>query len=245
MTDPDDLYTTVWPDYFEVQARDLFWYERLWGVLLDQLEKRSHHRRRSLLEFGSGPGFLLRYAKRRGWAPIGVEPSGVARTYSRALGSIALDAAPGIEFYAGIATEVLEHVVDAKATLATWRDALVPGGLLALSVPNDNNPLQRLFGRRLAPRAGDRGGLQGCEDPDRPWIHHTHLHYFNPTSLHALVEDAGFKVVWQRTSFPVEPLLVLPIPRKMAWKLSRIWPAPPLLWRWNLGRHVLLVAQKV
>jgi SAM-dependent methyltransferase len=225
VSDPDDLYTTVWPDYCETQRRDLFWYERLWGVLLDQLEMRASGR--WLVEFGSGPGFLLAQAERRGFHARGVEPSAAARRHARTLGVFSAEVSRN-SMDAAIATEVLEHVEDPNAELRRWRGALVDGGFLALSVPNDNNPLQRLFWGK-----------------SKPWIHHTHLHYFNPKSLKALVESAGFEVVWQCTSFPVELLLVLPIPRKWAWKLSRIWPAPPLLWRFGIGRHCLLVAKKV
>ena len=128
---------------------------------------------------------------------------------------------------AAIATEVLEHIEDPHAALKRWRSLLLDGGHLALSVPNDNNPLQRLFWGKK-----------------KPWIHHTHKHYFNRRSLRALVASCGFEVVWERASFPVELLLVLPIPRKWAWKLSRLWPAPPFLWRLHIGRHLLMVARK-
>jgi len=225
-TDADALYTSVHPDYFETQRRDLFWYERLWGVLLGELERLGTNR--WLIEFGSGPGFLLAQARRRGWLAIGIEPSAVAREHAGRLGVMTYEGGSVRGgFHAAIATEVLEHVDDPTTTLLEWREALVSGGYLALSVPNDNNPLQRLFWSQK-----------------KPWFHHTHKSYFNPKSLKALVESSGFEVVWQRTSFPVEILLVLPIPRHWAWKLSRVWPAPPLLWRWGIGRHVLLVARK-
>lgn len=230
----DDLYLKVHPDYFSTQRKDLFWYERLWGVLLAQLEKRVGGR--MLIEFGSGPGFMLKLAQRRGWDAYGEEPSAVARAHTKRIG--ATSAEPGFWVWqsdAGIATEVLEHVEDPLATLIQWRDAIVQGGFLALSVPNDGNPLQRLFGKRISPDG----------KTPRWWIHPTHKSHFNHRSLRELLEMASFKVVWQRTSFPVELLLVIPgIPRKWAWKLSRVWPAPPLLWRWGVGRHCLVIAKK-
>jgi SAM-dependent methyltransferase len=222
---PDDFYTVTHPDYFETQKKDLWFYCRLWSVLLRQLERSTHAR--FLQEFGSGPGFLLKLAERRGWLAYGVEPSGRAREHAQDLGCLCGDT-PLKNFDAAIATEVLEHVDDPYDTLRLWRAHLAPGGLLALSVPNDNNPLQRLLWGR-----------------SRPWVHHTHISYFNPRTLRLLVEEAGFMVIWQQTSFPVELLLILPIPRKWAWKLSRLWPAPPLLWRLHIGRHCLLVARKV
>jgi len=243
VTDTLDVYE-VWPDYFEVQRRGLWYYERLWAVLLRELERRTTGRR--LTEFGSGPGFLLKLAERRIWDARGIEPSLVARAHAEAMGCLCLDKPPYLwTDDAIISTEVLEHVIDPLATLKEWSEVLFDGGLLALSVPNDNNPLQRLFGRLLAPRGNERGGLLQCGDRSRPWVHPTHLHYFNPKSLKALVESAGFEVVWQRTSFPVELLMVLPIPRRWAWKLSRLWPAPPFLWRFHVGRHCLLVARKI
>jgi len=245
----DRLYTDVWPDYFETQRRDLWYYERLWLVLLRQLETRTPIR--VLTDFGSGPGFLLKLAQRRFWSTLGIEPSKLAREHASSIGVSSVSPMTAANFpmafgtcEAGIATEVLEHCDDAEAALREWRGYIRSGGHLALSVPNDNNPLQRLFGRLLAPRKSDSGGLIQCEDRSRPWIHHTHKHYFNLKSLRELLERCGFEVVWQRTSFPVELLLVLPIPRKWAWKLSRLWPAPPFLWRLHIGRHCLVVARK-
>src|SRR5688572_16791472 len=229
VSEADKLYTEVHPDYFAVQRRDLWFYERLWRVLLGQLEKRPR-KMPTLIEFGSGPGFLMKLAERRGWHAFGEEPSDVARRHAEGLGltgCVPLGHFKFSEFGAAIATEVLEHLEDPCAALKRWGSLLPNGGHLVLSVPNDNNPLQRLFWGR-----------------SKPWIHHTHKHYFNPRSLRELVQSAGFEVVWQRTSFPVELLLVLPIPRKWAWKLSRLWPAPPLLWRLHIGRHCLLVARK-
>lgn len=232
--DPDYLYKVCWPDYFETQRKDLWYYERLWSVLLRQLEKR--HPYRSLIEFGSGPGFLLQLAGRRGWDAVGEEPSQVARDHARSLGVTSADLGFWLcQQSAAIATEVLEHVDNPYQELQKWREAIIPGGFLSLSAPNDNNPLQRLFGKWISP---DR-------KTPKHWIHPTHKSYFNPRSLKQLVESCGFEVVWQRTSFPVEILLAIPfLPRKWSWKLSRLWPAPPFLWRLGLGRHCLLVAAR-
>jgi SAM-dependent methyltransferase len=227
VSDADELYSVVWPSYFETQRRDLWFYRRLWAVLLRELEKRQE--KGFLIEFGSGPGFLLKQADDRGWIARGEEPSELARTHAESLGATSGPLGHWVSLAdAAIATEVLEHMDDPAVTLRSWWTRLSVGAHLALSVPNDNNPLQRLFWGKK-----------------KPWLHHTHKSYFNPKSLRALVEACGFRVVWQRTSFPVELLLVLPMPRKWAWKLSRLWPAPPLLWRFGIGRHCLLIARKV
>lgn len=225
----DDLFTKVHPDYFEVQRRDLWHYERLWWVLL----RRLGPPRGRLLDFGSGPGFLLAYAAKLGWNAAGEEPSRVARYHADGLRCYSLqDASPLAPYAACISTETLEHLDSPKAELERIWSLLESGGKLAISVPNDGdggrgNPLQRLFWGKT-----------------KPWLHHTHKHYWSPKTIRQLVESAGFEVVWQGTSFPVELLLILPIPRHLAWKLSRLWPAPPLLWRLGIGRHCLLVAVK-
>lgn len=226
----DKFYTEVWPDYMQRQMADIWWYERLWSVLLDRLGKP---RGGLLVDWGSGPGLLLNLAQRRGWSVWGIEPSPSARAMadSIGIGSSHPDAIAdwhSTKADAIISTETLEHVQDPAAELRKMASILTSGGLIAISVPNDNNPLQRLFWGK-----------------SKPWVHHTHLSYFNPRSLREKVEQAGFEVVWQRTSFPVELLLVLPIRRKLAWKLSRLWPAPPLLWRFGIGRHCLMIARKV
>lgn len=226
----DTFYTETWPDYVTTQRKDLFWYRRLWAVLLEQLELRIPEKeKRHLLDFGSGPGFLLQQATERGWCCEGLEPSAVARYHARQvwIHSSAIPKGPLGRFTAVISTETLEHIDDVDAALQSMHAWLGPQGYLALSVPNDENPLQRLFWPWK-----------------KPWRHHTHKHYFNPDSLKRKVEANGFVVEWERTSFPVELFLILPIPRKWAWKLSRVWPAPPFLWRLRIGRHCLLVARK-
>lgn len=226
----DAFHTETWPTYAEDQRKDLFWYERLWGVLLNRLENQSTPNTMGLglLDYGCGPGFLVALAHRRGWPASGYDPSAKARADALDINNIKVLPEPDFRTFYGcvVMTEVLEHIQNPEHALHEAWKLLAHNGLLAISVPNDDNPLQ------------SSGAKQ-------PWVHDSHLHYLNPKSLRRLVENAGFDVTWQGSSFPVEVLLAIPfMPRKWAWKLSRLWPAPPVLWRFNIGRHALLVARK-
>ena len=104
-----------------------------------------------LLDVGCGEGTFVAYARGRGFDAWGVDFSRTsveagARRYGLTtlrVGAIEALRAAGPGFQAVTAFEVLEHVESPVTLLRTMRDALLPGGDLALSVPNrDRWPLQ-------------------------------------------------------------------------------------------------------
>jgi 2-polyprenyl-3-methyl-5-hydroxy-6-metoxy-1,4-benzoquinol methylase len=87
--------------------------------------------------------------------------------------------------YDGIVlSDVLEHVVEPRATLATCHELLRPGGWICVSVPD--------FSERRARAVFD--ALRRGEAVTRevnPW---EHLNYFSPETLSAMLTRAGFAV---------------------------------------------------
>ena len=107
-----------------------------------------------LLDVGCGRGDLGAYLIARGWTVTGIEPAANAAEAARARG---LDARRGtlddVELEAGaydaaVFRHSLEHVTDPVGALRRVREALRPGGLVLISVPNFGCWQRRRFGSR-------------------------------------------------------------------------------------------------
>lgn len=106
---------------------------------------------RELLEVGSGMGFLLDEAVRRGYSVRGLE---VNRWEVEALCRRGLDVRastledaglPDQSFDVVCMSHVLEHVPNLRQFLTEVRRVLRPGGILAVSQPHYNAPLPRIL----------------------------------------------------------------------------------------------------
>ena len=104
----------------------------------------------SLIDIGCGGGLLCEPMTRLGAEVTGIDAAArnipVAAAHARQSG-LAIDyrhttaeavAAEGARFDVVLAMEVIEHVADPAAFLATCRDLLKPGGLIVLSTLNRN-----------------------------------------------------------------------------------------------------------
>ncbi|MBY5161778.1 class I SAM-dependent methyltransferase [Salsipaludibacter albus] len=143
-----------------------------------------------LLEVGCAYGLFAARALARGWdvAAMDVSAAGVAATSAR-LGIDVhhglLDDAPFApsSFDVVAAWDVLEHVPDPGVFLARVHDLLVPGGTVALSLPNVASlPARSLRTRWWTLR------------PDE------HIWHFSPETLAATLADAGFTRIALTTS---------------------------------------------
>lgn len=141
----------------------------------------------SILEIGSGCGYLLRAAKRKYINILGVEPSKIEY-------DISVNVAPDVKiindffspelglkgkFSAFVATMVFEHIPDVAAVMKYAYDLLINDGVGFITVPN-----------------GQRTFSGGCYYD----IYPQHLHYFSIISLAKLAAGAGFEIVFVRES---------------------------------------------
>ncbi|MBI3726151.1 class I SAM-dependent methyltransferase [bacterium] len=142
-----------------------------------------------LLEVGCGGGNFLEAAQAAGFRASGIEPSTDAVRFVRARGLDAtegsLDTAPlGEASFDAIAlVQTLEHLPAPRKALERVRSLLVPGGLVAIEVPNVENAFTT-WSRRL----GRADGTRTLEPGD-------HYSYFSARSLGVALERAGLAVV--------------------------------------------------
>jgi SAM-dependent methyltransferase len=145
-----------------------------------------------LLDVGSARGTFLALAQRAGWRAEGVELSHRHVMAARARGLTVHEGdvataplAPG-SYSAITMWDVLEHVVDPRAALATARRLLAPGGVL-LVFTIDSTSLFNLAGDALFRLSGGRAvrQLELLYDARHNW-------YFTPAALTRLLAGAGF-----------------------------------------------------
>ena len=140
----------------------------------------------ALLELGSGRGFFLDATRRRGFVPLGVEPS--PDLAERAAGQFGVEVKQGFldevdlsgrRFASICMFHVLEHVEEPIALLCQLAELLAGPGLVVLEVPNIASAMARR-------RAEGWGAVQ----PDN-----LHVAQFTPSTLRSAVERAGFETV--------------------------------------------------
>jgi glycosyltransferase involved in cell wall biosynthesis/2-polyprenyl-3-methyl-5-hydroxy-6-metoxy-1,4-benzoquinol methylase len=142
---------------------------------------------RRLLEVGSNVGLFLSVARDQGWDVRGIEPSkwAVEQGVTRFGVNLRRGVIEELDEQARSADvvvmlDVLEHVSDPLGALKTLRSVVEDEGLLVLSTVN----LSGLHAR--------------VRDGNWPWFIRSHLHYFSPETLHAMLALAGFKMVqWE------------------------------------------------
>ncbi len=141
-------------------------------------------RGRRLLEIGANVGLFLSVAEKHGWEARGVEPSAWAVQQGREQFGVnlrqgtveALDEPEGSADVVAM-FDVLEHLVDPAAALRALRPLLDDEGLLVLSTVNT-------------------AGLHGrVRKGSWPWFIRSHLFYFTPATLDAMLRQAGFTMV--------------------------------------------------
>ncbi len=159
----------------------------------------------NFLDVGCSGGFMVEAARRAGFTAWGIEPDRVSLDYARKHfpdnqyfhGLIAdfdpRDASGGpIRFDVVYCSEVIEHVPQPQDFLNKIYQRLLPGGLLYLTTPDISHWRRP---RKLA----DWDGF--CPP--------SHVLYFNPKSLFALVQRCGFELVNRRPAWKPGIKLVL------------------------------------
>jgi len=157
----------------------------------------------TFLEIGSGEGFLLAEAVRRGWSCLGVDfqrapvekfnpaalPSFTAANPSQVLN----DLLNRKQKFTAIALQnVLEHALQPDVLLQNIRDIIDPGGVFLVQVPNDYSRIQEV------------AAAKGYINHEYWFLPPQHLNYFNASTLDTFVSDKGFKIVDAFADFPIE-----------------------------------------
>jgi SAM-dependent methyltransferase len=147
---------------------------------------REHYPERgTLVEVGSGLGYLLNYFKQDGWNVVGLEPNvGMCRYAESEFG---IKIIPTILEKAGIADRsadavlmmhVIEHVSDPCSTLKEVYRILKPGGIFVMETPRYDTLMFKLLGKRERSLSCDG-----------------HIYFFTTNTLEKLATKAGFTVL--------------------------------------------------
>ena len=136
-----------------------------------------------LLDVGSGYGFFLEKARKRGWNVHGVEPCEHARNYAIKnelevdLGVLLEQRYPDSSFDVVTMFYVLEHVREPLSYLKEAHRILKPGGLLLVRVPHTTPIVKFLKAFRIRNRLYDTP---------------SHLSDFSPKTLSLALRKSGF-----------------------------------------------------
>jgi SAM-dependent methyltransferase len=179
----DAYEETASDDYIEEEAGQRTTARRV----LERIE--LHRDGGRLLDIGCWVGFFLAEARERGWEVTGVEPSGFAAAYARdVLGLPVLSGdlfevdLPAGSFDAIFLGDVIEHLPDAGGAIDRISRLLVPGGVLAMALPDAGSRVARIMGPRW-------------------WsVIPSHVHYFTRESMRTVLERHGFTIVDLSTS---------------------------------------------
>lgn len=167
-------------EYFELHPGKVKYLDYLVGLL------RNHGVRSGrVLDVGAGYGFFLEALEKAGYEAAGMEISEHAAEQARlrARGQVARQGAeepfpfPDDSFDAVTMLDVIEHLRDYAAALASCRRCLKPGGKLFVITLNAHSLARPLLGRRWS----------WYQDP-------THIHMFTARMLREGLEGAGLTV---------------------------------------------------
>ena len=143
-----------------------------------------------LLDVGAGTGLFMEASIRAGWVAEGVDISAAAVSMARRITRANVvqggleDVPANGDFDAVTMWDVLEHLGDPRDALTRVRTLLRPEGLVGISFPNVGGLRSRLMGVRWRYFQREIG----------------HISHFSPSTLRAILEQAGFEVVAIETS---------------------------------------------
>jgi len=156
------------------------------------LARRAHGflgRKGRLLEIGCGRGELLRGAREEGWTVAGVEMTAWATPEpGLPIEIAALADARSLERHYDVIVlaAILEHVYEPAGALRRVRDALAPGGLVYIDVPNECSLWARAGNAYM--RARGRDWAVNLSPTFPPF----HVVGFCPRSLRYLLAETGY-----------------------------------------------------
>ena len=205
----NEYYQKTKPNYIIGNEKDIRYQNYTFDEKLDFIESKISGKQKKILDIGSGPGFFLRRAKKRGWNVLGIEPSPIAYEYAKKqkiptvqkffheVNIKQLGKFDVIHMY-----DVLEHVNDPINILKESYSLLKKGGIIIIEVPNDFNPLQEI--------------VQKSYKKKEYWVtlssklkKFDHINYFNFKSISKLIEKIGFRIILKKSTFPLEFFILM------------------------------------
>jgi 2-polyprenyl-3-methyl-5-hydroxy-6-metoxy-1,4-benzoquinol methylase len=150
-----------------------------------KLLARNFPARGTLVEVGSGLGFLLNFFREDGWNTLGIEPNGGLclfaqqefhlRTLRGTLSDVNLESAS-----ADVVTmiHVIEHVPDPMSVFREVHRVLRPGGWFVVETPRYDTLMFRILGRRERSLSCDG-----------------HIYFFTTKTLARMAANVGFNIV--------------------------------------------------
>ena len=203
----EEFYSAEYKNFnnslLKVQKKDQDFFDSRWEKICEIIEEfHGDLAGRSLFDIGFGFAQALIYFKKQGLEVSGIEPSPEGVDYARSQG---LDVYKGgIEefdivkqkFDVVTLNNVLEHLRNPYDVLVSIKDKLLKdNGLLAIDVPNEYNAFQVI--------ANEEYGLKEW------WVcPPNHINYFSCKSLSKILEAAGYEIVSQDASFPMEMFML-------------------------------------
>lgn len=147
-----------------------------------------------MLELGCGRGELLKGALNRGWSAYGVEMTEdfirVARSHGVKVERNSIEDCKSLEqtYDVVLLAAILEHLYNPMETLGRIKNAVRPGGLIFIDVPNESSLTMRIG--NLYMRARGRNWAINLSPTFPPF----HVVGFSPTSLRKTLASAGFEI---------------------------------------------------
>ncbi len=188
----------------EVQKEEQEFFDSRWEAIYRRCAEFFGSQPFSLFDVGFGYAQALQYFRGKGVSVCGLDPAPQGVDHARRLGLDVYQA--GIEDFGCVGERrfdvvtllnVLEHLRQPPDTLRNIGDKLLkPGGLLVVEVPNEFNDFQ------TAANAEFGLGEWWVAPP-------AHLNYFSATSLTALLNRCGYRVVHGEASFPLEIFMLM------------------------------------
>ena len=205
----EDFYSEANPSFndssLEVQQKDKNFFnsrwERIYQICKEHFGNMSS---KSVYDIGFGYAQTLLYFKQKGLVCSGIEPSQEGVDYAQNQGINGKNG--GIEDEQSYITDkkqdivllinVLEHLRTPYETLVNIKKHLIANnGILIIDVPNEYNAFQVTANKEY--------------DLKEWWLAPPkHINYFTPSSLKQLLQEAGFEIIKQEASFPIEMFLL-------------------------------------
>ena len=144
---------------------------------------KKHHSGPKVLDIGCGTGYFPKAANAAGYKSIGVEPDADALKFAVENNKIEAYPLEKLSSFKGefdtiTMWHVLEHVYHLRDQLAVIRDAIKPGGLFIIALPNYKSFDGQYYGPAWA----------GYDVP-------RHLYHFEEKTVNSLVSSFGFDLI--------------------------------------------------